>query len=350
MTSSSTVNNPRYNSRLYAESNSWQRALNLKAIDLLQMAFSPKATKRLQFLDLGCGTGDFTRDFLLPRCLPCRRIVAVDSSEDMLSYARQNSAHTNIEFDFLNISEDVGNFVQKYGAFDRVYSFFCLNWVSDQREAMKNVSRLLAPSGECLLLFPAWSPTKMFWRKLAQMDRWNKFYEVTFEGYTPTSQDLDNDKERLSYLGDLVNGAGLVARTCEMLYVQHDYDDLDEFIDMQVSLNPAASLLEPADQKCLRSDIAREVRLPRDSAPMSDPSSARDDHFPRKIPEMSTPVASAKARTQQLHPGRSRSTGRSLVLEQATRTERGRHALSEGPQQERWQELFLWNVAQPVVP
>lgn len=221
--SNSTMKNPRYNSPLYAERNSWQRALNLKVLDFLGMAFRPRDTSQLQFMDLGCGTGDFTRDCLLPRCLPCRRVVAVDASEDMLSYARQKSLDTDIVFDFLNITEDVGNFVRKYGTFDRVYSFFCLNWVNDQRKAMKNVSRLLAPSGECLLLFPAWSPTKMFWRKLAQMKRWNRFSEA-FEGYVPKSQDLESDKERLSYLEDVVNGAGLVASTCELLYVQPDYD------------------------------------------------------------------------------------------------------------------------------
>ncbi|KAH9379498.1 hypothetical protein HPB48_016265 [Haemaphysalis longicornis] len=180
MSSSGAVKNLRYKSPLYAESNKWQRSLNLQALDLFQMAFMPRDTSQLQFLDLGCGTGDFTRDFLLPRCLPCRRIVAVDGSEDMLSFARQNSGHANIEFDFLNISEDVGDFVLKYGTFDRVYSFFCLNWVSDQRKAMKNVCELLSPSGECLLVFPAWSLTKMFWRKLAQMDRWKAFSNVSF--------------------------------------------------------------------------------------------------------------------------------------------------------------------------
>lgn len=252
------MKHPRYNSPLYAGSNSWQRRLNLKALDLLQMTFKPSDTSQLQFLDLGCGTCDFTRDYLLPRCLPCKRLVAVDASEDMLRYARQNSAHTNIEIDFLNISEDVGNFLETYGRFDRVYSFFCLNWVKDQREAMKNVSRLLAPSGECLLVFPAWSPVKAFWRKMAQLDRWRPFASI-FEGYIPKSQDFDNDQERLHYLEDIVKGADLIAKTCELLYTPLTYKNWEECIDMQVSLNPAASMISPADREILRNDVAKEV-------------------------------------------------------------------------------------------
>lgn len=258
MMSDGLVKNPRYNSPLYAESNSWQRALNLRSLDLLQMTFRPGDTSQMQFLDLGCGTGDFTRDCLLPRCLPCRRIVAVDASEDMLAYARQNSGHAHIEFEFLNIGEEVDNFVKTFGKFDRVYSFFCLNWSNDQEKAMKNISKLLTPSGECLLAFPAWSPTKMFWRNLAKLDRWRPFSHF-FEGYTPKSQDLDSDKERLSYVKDIVTAASLIANTCELLYVQPNYENFEEYIDMQVSLNPAASIIEPSDQQCLRNDISKEV-------------------------------------------------------------------------------------------
>lgn len=252
------MNNPRFESPLYAKSNSWQRRLNLKVLDLLQMAFRPRDTSRLQFLDLGCGTCDFTQDCLLPRCPPCRRIVAVDASEDMLRYARQNCVSAEIEIDFLNISEDVGNFVEKYGKFDRVYSFFCLNWVKDQRQAMKNVSRLLAHSGECLLVFPAWSPVKMLWRKMAQLDRWKDFSTI-FEGYIPESQDFDSEQERLTYLEDIVKGAGLIANTCQLLYTPLTYENWEECIDLQVSMNPAASIIGPVDRDILRNDVAKEV-------------------------------------------------------------------------------------------
>ncbi|KAH7944423.1 hypothetical protein HPB52_019421 [Rhipicephalus sanguineus] len=80
-------------------------------------------------MDLGCGTGDFTLRCLLPRCPPRARIIAVDSSEEMLSYARQMFAHPRIKYDRLDISGNVADFAVKYGTFDRIYSFFCLNWV-----------------------------------------------------------------------------------------------------------------------------------------------------------------------------------------------------------------------------
>uniref|UniRef100_A0A023GBK7 Putative juvenile hormone acid methyltransferase n=1 Tax=Amblyomma triste TaxID=251400 RepID=A0A023GBK7_AMBTT len=253
-----TSKNPKYNSQLYASNDEMQRELNLKVLNLLEMAFTPRPTEDQQFLDIGCGTGDFTRDWLLPRCPPCRRIVAVDASEEMLSYARQNSTHSNIEYDYLNVGEDVSAFVAKYGKFDRVYSFFCLNWVKDLAEALKNVSTLLAPSGECLLAFPAWSPTRMLWRKMAQLDRWKKFAKV-FEGFVPKSQDLEDDKARVLYLQDALRAAGLEPSTCELLFVRPNFSKPETYIDMQLSLNPAFALATPEEKEALRLDVTQEV-------------------------------------------------------------------------------------------
>ncbi|XP_054933776.1 juvenile hormone acid O-methyltransferase-like [Dermacentor andersoni] len=250
--------NPRYNSELYVNNDDRQRELNLKVLDLLQMAFSSQATECHQFLDIGCGTGDFTRDWLLSRCPPCKRIIAVDASEDMLAYARQHCTHPSIEFEYLNIGDDVSNFAKKYGKFDRIYSFFCLNWVKDQAQAMKNVSTLLTSRGECLLVFPAWSPTRMLWRKVAKLDRWSKFSKM-FEGFVPKSQDLEDDDARISYAQDILRRAGLEPSTCVLLYVQPNYGKPEAYIDMQLSLNPAWSLATSEEREALRNDVTAEV-------------------------------------------------------------------------------------------
>ncbi|KAH7939936.1 juvenile hormone acid O-methyltransferase [Rhipicephalus sanguineus] len=250
--------NPRYNSKLYASNDDHQRELNLKVLDLFQMAFASKVCEDYQFLDIGCGTGDFTRDWLLPRCSPCKRIVAVDASEDMLAYARLHCAHPSVEHDYLNIGDDVNDFVKKYGKFNRIYSFFCLNWVKDQARAMKNVSTLLTTGGECLLVFPAWSPTRMLWRKVAELERWIKFSKV-FEGFVSQSQDLEDDEARISYIRDIVRSANLEPSTCELLYVQPNYSKPEKYIDMQLSLNPAWSLATVEEREALKKDVTAEV-------------------------------------------------------------------------------------------
>ncbi|XP_077519896.1 uncharacterized protein LOC144129659 [Amblyomma americanum] len=83
---------------------------------------------------------------------------------------------------------------------------------------------------------------------------------MAFEGFVPKSQDLGDDDARLSYLLDLLNGAGLKPRTCELLFgVPHDYSKPESFIDMQLSLNPAASLVTHKEKELLRKDVTEEV-------------------------------------------------------------------------------------------
>ncbi|KAH8022402.1 hypothetical protein HPB51_023970 [Rhipicephalus microplus] len=56
-----------------------------------------------KYLDLGCGPGNFLKEVLLPRLRPCKCVVAVDSSPQMLSYARQHYHAPEVSFDILDI-------------------------------------------------------------------------------------------------------------------------------------------------------------------------------------------------------------------------------------------------------
>ncbi|CAN7942918.1 unnamed protein product, partial [Ixodes hexagonus] len=146
-------------------------------LNLMEASFDTRADGDSQFLDIGCGVGAFTKSELLPRSLPCRRIVAADVSEDMLNYAKKHSSHPKIIYDLLDIGADVSEFVDKYGQFDRVYSFSCLNW-TDQEVAFKNISKLLTPGGECLVFYPARAPFLDWLLEVVRLQRWRSYSEV----------------------------------------------------------------------------------------------------------------------------------------------------------------------------
>ncbi|CAN7974718.1 unnamed protein product, partial [Ixodes persulcatus] len=142
----------------------------------VQGSFSSGPTEDQQFLDLGCGPGNITRDVLLPQCPPCRRLVAVDMSVDMLKYAREHFSHPKIFYDALNImSDDLSEFVGRYGLFDRIYALHLLNWLKDQEQALKNIAKLMKPGGEALFTFRTSTPQMRFRKKLAGMPRWSKY-------------------------------------------------------------------------------------------------------------------------------------------------------------------------------
>ncbi|CAN7977772.1 unnamed protein product, partial [Ixodes persulcatus] len=163
---------PRLEPELYVAANALQRRDNIHVLDLLNTAFRRPPGEYQQFLDIGCAIGDFTREVLMPRCLPCRRLVGTDASATMIDYARRHFDHSHITYETLNIAHDVSRFLQTHGTFDRVYSFYCLHWIKDQRTAFANIARLLAPDGECLLQFCARTPVYALWREFARMDRW----------------------------------------------------------------------------------------------------------------------------------------------------------------------------------
>lgn len=176
----SNENSSAFKSELYTASTDGQRQLNFQALNLMQASFGRCGNREQQILDLGCGTGDFTLDGLLPRCLPCRQIVAVDTSRDMVEYAKKHSAHPKICYDVLDILGDgVADFVRLHGEFDRVYSSFCLNWVRDQERALRNVAALLKPDGCCLFQFSAASIRMRLQRRKVTVECWDGNSQVS---------------------------------------------------------------------------------------------------------------------------------------------------------------------------
>ncbi|KAH9377700.1 hypothetical protein HPB48_020073 [Haemaphysalis longicornis] len=127
--------------------------------------------------------GSYTLNHLLPRLPPwCEKLVGVDNSEQMLEFARENNADPRIEYHTLDLmkDEDVVRVLLDQGPFQRVYSFFTLHWMADQVQALKNIETLMAPGGECLLIF---SDTLVLFHIFAAMmrsDRWVKYSEVSF--------------------------------------------------------------------------------------------------------------------------------------------------------------------------
>ncbi|KAH8031472.1 hypothetical protein HPB51_017535 [Rhipicephalus microplus] len=97
----------------YAKHNSIQRRYSQFVLDFCRLAFSTEPDPSPQFLDVGCGTGDFTWDILMPQCLPRRRIVGVDCSREMVEYARRSSAHEKLGFEVLDICGDVTGFLEE---------------------------------------------------------------------------------------------------------------------------------------------------------------------------------------------------------------------------------------------
>ncbi|XP_065307575.2 juvenile hormone acid O-methyltransferase-like isoform X2 [Dermacentor albipictus] len=251
---------PRFQADQYALNNRLQRKDSNFVLDFCQPTFLQECHEKMQFLDVGCGTGDFTRECLLPRCQPCRRIVGTDWSLDMIKYAKRHSDHAKIHYQQLDISADVTDFLAINGPFHRIYSFYCLHWVKNQDAALKNIASLLKPEGECLLLFPASNPATAGWKLLAKMDRWAK-YSKKLLAYIAPCEDMVEKQEQIDYMRSLLDDAGLTP-SIFVIPRMATFDGWTEkdIIGLHMSILPIRQLVSDDELDQLRADVTAIVR------------------------------------------------------------------------------------------
>ncbi|XP_075550068.1 juvenile hormone acid O-methyltransferase-like [Dermacentor variabilis] len=157
----------------------------VRILDCFQNAFAPTEVgadacvselSEAKFIDVGCGEGSFTLKYLLPCSLSkCQKLVGVDKSSAMLEHARLRHGHDMIEYLHLDIvNSDVDKFVRQHGHFMRVYSFHLLHWDRDRARALKNIEKLIAPQGDCFIVFEHCIPVFEVFMAVAESPRCRK--------------------------------------------------------------------------------------------------------------------------------------------------------------------------------
>lgn len=100
-----------------------------------------------------------------------------------LDYARDNFSHDRIVYDTLDVEHhDPESLTERYGAFDRVYSFLAFHYVADIAKAYSNIFKLLKGGGECLVLSIVKADAIEVWNEAYQMEEWNELMIVSVTG------------------------------------------------------------------------------------------------------------------------------------------------------------------------
>jgi trans-aconitate methyltransferase len=98
-------------------------------------------------LDIGSGDGKVTAE--LSRRVPRGAVVGVDSSPEMVAFARKAfppEAHPNLRFELADARALAFD-----AAFDVVFSSATLHWIPDPRSVLASIRRALRPGGRVLL-------------------------------------------------------------------------------------------------------------------------------------------------------------------------------------------------------
>ncbi|XP_053684589.1 juvenile hormone acid O-methyltransferase [Sabethes cyaneus] len=187
-------------------------------------------------LDIGCGSGDVLIDFVLPLMSRADgRILGTDISEQMVRFARKaHACRKNVLFDSLDIGGEIDHFLDKWGQFDHITSFYCLHWVRYQNMAFSNIYNLLKTGGDCLLAFLARNPIFDIYDQLSRYPKWAEYLKDV-DKYTSPYQYCENPAGEIEEILSSVGFTEYQIQIMDKLYVYEGVDSLKKAVQ---AVNP----------------------------------------------------------------------------------------------------------------
>ncbi|KAK7870790.1 hypothetical protein R5R35_005455 [Gryllus longicercus] len=228
---------------LYARSNAAQReSVSRMLRDWAgRLRWSPEEQEAV--LDVGCGPSDVTAQLLLPR-LPSsvRALVGHDVSEEMVRHAAAANTALAPRLRFLCTdiaardlpATPLGACAQQLQGFHKVFSFYALHWVADQRTSLRNIHSLLRPGGEALLLFVVNSPMYDAYIAMQNNPRWCDFMKDANGFISPYHRSTDPVLDFSTVLRQM----GFNVHACRLEHFRYCYPTMQNFKDSTMVLNP----------------------------------------------------------------------------------------------------------------
>lgn len=173
----STYANHEWNPDAYHQNSESQRAEAYRILD--EHTFSPDH----HVLDIGCGDGKITAHIAQNK-VPNGRVTGLDISPAMIDYAITNFAD-KVGERLTFTAEDVQNITAE-NKYDVVTSFYAMQWVPNQQEALSRIHKALRPEGKLIISMPATYPREMAEALSAMMynDKWNSYFANFNSGLT----------------------------------------------------------------------------------------------------------------------------------------------------------------------
>lgn len=160
----------KWDAELYAKNSSRQYQLAMELIEKLNLKGNESV------LDIGCGDGKITA--FISSKLPNGTVVGIDSSEEMISYAKQqfpSSKHPNLSFVCVSATE-----LKFENKFDIAFSISVLNWIKDQETVLTGVNKALKKNGRILFQMSGKGMYKKLLaniNKLIQQEKWKAYFK-----------------------------------------------------------------------------------------------------------------------------------------------------------------------------
>uniref|UniRef100_A0A1B0CX51 Putative juvenile hormone acid o-methyltransferase-like protein n=1 Tax=Lutzomyia longipalpis TaxID=7200 RepID=A0A1B0CX51_LUTLO len=215
------------------------------------LKWKPKET----IVDVGCGTGSTTYDLIYP-LIPrdYSQLICTDASEKMLYEAKKKFAGVpKVTFELFDITGRLKN--SWIGAFDHVFSSFCLMWIADQEKAFSNIYQMLSPGGGCFLIITKIHAFKSTMYELLEKPKWKKFLPNPDDIYV---MPYKNDPNPTETILQMMKKIGFVNVQVNVEESDFKFDSEEEFLGLFRSFpNPMDLMTEEEQQDYL--DDAVEI-------------------------------------------------------------------------------------------
>ncbi|KAJ3657554.1 hypothetical protein Zmor_009347 [Zophobas morio] len=205
-------------------------------------------------LDVGAGDGTITLDVIIPHLPPFAKLVVSDKSEKMVNFARGRFNDERIEIVRMDIS-DTDDEVFK-NRFDHVLSFYCLNYVPEERspQAMRNIFSMLKPGGNLFATFIVDSPLFETCDNMIKKQKWPPamvpFKKNAYRG-------VDKPEAKLRFF---LEQAGFEVQVCMYEERTYTFDGFRQFLDFALAIVPVLNVASQNKQVEFIEDFTEEVK------------------------------------------------------------------------------------------
>jgi ubiquinone/menaquinone biosynthesis C-methylase UbiE len=203
----------------------------------------------LSWLDVGCGTGAFSR-LVLDRCAPCK-VAAVDPSPDQIAYARTTAAAKQASFQV----GDAQSLPFSDAEFDVAAMALVISFIPDPAKAVAEMRRVAKPGGTIGTY--VWD----FCSGGSTLQPLRGAIEAIGVPVPPTPGQENSSRERLD---ELFRGAALDLVATRAIEIDVSYPDFDTYWASQTAL---ANNIVQYLQKMTTADVDRVKAYLREHLP-----------------------------------------------------------------------------------